>query len=448
MRNAAGRGRAGGKRRQAPHHPIPAPPLWPQNEWWLTQRPFSDDVSALLWLRARSTRLWATSQESARHELFSRASAEFVSWEEEIAEQFPEIAPHLRTLGAVVRYPDLIHSAPVASACSAISSWADEAGSLAVALEYAEVAALTTPEAPKPAADAGHLSTRAAAYDRAWLWLTRSVMLARRARDWEWYVRSHIRLGIMLYELGQHAKARPHYWRATQAALYSGRRTLAGKAQHDLLLIEAESGNYVSGEKCARSVLEYYPRVYERIPHFVHDYAYLLVRHGYFRPALPLAEAALSWIEKPYERIAVLATIARAAAGVRERTKYDEAASELLCISEETEVNAAAALIALAEGAAAWGEWNDAKLLAERAREIAERRREGDPLRRTLNLLVKIERKEAPDEAIQAPPANARIQETAAACLRRLHRQHAPKRGSTAKRVVTAGMAISTASSP
>ncbi|HEX6745915.1 MAG TPA: hypothetical protein VF092_01270 [Longimicrobium sp.] len=314
-------------------------------------------------------------------------------------------------------------------------------------MEFAELAALADPEAPRPAADAGHLSTRAAAYDRAWVWLTRSVNFARRAKDWEWYVRAHIRFGIMLYELGQHAKARPHYWRATQAALYSGRRTLAGKAQHDLLLIEAEAGSYLSGEKCARLVLEYYPRVYERIPHFVHDYAYLLVRHGFFGPALPLAEAALAWITKPYERIAVLATIARAAAGVGDRRKYDQATSDLLQLSQETEINSAAALVAAAEGAAVWREWEPAQRLASQAREIAKRRREGDPLRRSLALLAQIEHREAPAPA-QAPPALARISDTSAACLRRLNSQRAPKRGTKARRIVTAGMAVSTASSP
>jgi len=320
---------------------------------------------------------------------------------------------------------------------------------LDAALEFAEAAALADPEAPKPAADAGHLSTRAAAYDRAWVWLTRAVTIARRAKDWEWYVRGHIRFGIMLYELGQHAKARPHYWRATQAALHSGRRTLAGKAQHDLLLIEAEAaaGSYLSGEKCARLVLEYYPRVYERIPHFVHDYAYLLVRHGFFTPALPLAEAALPLITKPYERIAVLATVARAAAGVGDRARYDHASGELLEIAAATDINAAAALVAIAEGATVWGEWESAQRLATRARAIAERRREGDPLRRSVAVLAQIERREAPARA-NTPPAHARIKEVAAACLRRLNIQHAPKRGKQARRIVAAGMAISSASSP
>src|SRR5215218_8069162 len=297
---------SGSERRQPSHHQITAPPLWPRDVWSILSSPLDDDVAVLLWHYARSVRLWATTPDTERIALFTPPSATASHWEDTAAELCPEIAPALRTIGAVIRYPDLIQGPRVAAACGEVATWAEGAGCLGVALDFAEAAALIDPLAPRPAADAGHLATRLAAYDRAWVWLTRCVTFARRAKDGEWYVRGHIRFGIMLYELGQHANARPHYWRATRAALDSGRRTLAGKAQHDLLLIEAEAGSYLSGEKCARRVLEYYPRVYERIPHFVHDFAYLLIRHGYYAPALPLAEAVLPWIVKPFERIAVL----------------------------------------------------------------------------------------------------------------------------------------------
>lgn len=440
------RARTAGNRLQGSHQ-IPPAPEWPRDGWSLLDGPFGEDLSLLLWLRARSVRLWAVVPEDSRSGLFATPRPSFSQWEDETAAEFPEIATALRTLGALVRYPELISAAHVVASCREISAWGDERGSLDVAVEFAEGAALADGETAQTAADAGHLSTRAAAYHRAWLWLMRSVAVARRTRDWEWYVRAHIRFGIMLYELGEHAKARPHYWRATRAALNSGRRTLAGKAQHDLLLIEAEAGSYLSGEKCARRVLEYYPRRYERIPHFVHDYAYLLVRHFLFAHALPLVEAVLPLINKPYERVAVLATLARAAAGAGERGKYEAASHEVVRIVAETDVNAAAALVATAEGAAVWGEWEKASCLALQARELAERRREGDPLRRALVLMARIDRREAP-EAEQPPPCLARIDETSAACLNRLGAQRAPAPGMRARRVVTAGMAVSTASSP
>lgn len=435
------------RRRQPPHHQLTAPPLWPRDEWSILSSGVSDDVALLLWQYARSIRLWATTPQSARVALFTAPLREAAEWEANTAGRCATVAQALHTIGAVIRYPDLIQGAPVAAACGEVAMWADAAGRLGLALEFAEAAALIDSEAAKPAADAGHLATRLAAYDRAWIWLTRCVMLARRAKDWEWYVRGHIRFGIMLYELGQHARARPHYWRATRAALDSGRRTLAGKAQHDLLLIEAEAGSYLSGEKCARRVLEYYPRVYERIPHFVHDYAYLLIRHGYYAPALPLSKAVLPWITQPFERIAVLATLARAAAGIEDRAEYERACAELMPIAEETEINTAAALVAAAEGATVWREWDRARTLALRAQAIAKKRREGDPLRRTNVLLAQIKRREVPNPS-EAPPAVARINETAAACMRRLNVQLAPKRGVVARRIVAAGMAVSTASSP
>lgn len=444
MRNAQTTGK---QRRQPQHHQLTAPPLWPRDEWSILSSGVCDDIALLLWHYARSVRLWATTPVSDRVALFSPPAAETAEWEADTAERCETVAQALRTIGAVVRYPDLIQGPPIAAACGEVATWADAAGRLGVALEFAEAAALIDSEAARPAADAGHLATRLAAYDRSWIWLTRCVKLARRAKDWEWYVRGHIRFGIMLYELGQHARARPHYWRATRAALDSGRRTLAGKAQHDLLLIEAEAGSYLSGEKCARRVLEYYPRVYERIPHFVHDYAYLLVRHGYYAPALPLAEAVLAWITQPFERIAVLATLARAGAGLADRAQYEHACAELMPIAEETEINTAAALVAAAEGATAWSEWDRARTLALRARTIAEKRREGDPLRRANALLARIKRREMPNPG-EAPPAVARIDEIAAACMRRLNVQRAPKRGVMARRIVAAGMAVSTASSP
>jgi tetratricopeptide (TPR) repeat protein len=194
-------------------------------------------------------------------------------------------------------------------------------------------------------------------------------------------------MGQLMYELGHLARARRAYYHARSSAKWSGHYAYAGKAHHDLLLVECAVGTYSAGESHARKALELYPRQFPRIPHLAHDFAFLLTCHGAYEDALALLDAALPFFVRSWEKVAILGTIAKAAAATGRRERYAEAVADLLLLGSAAETHSAAALVLAAEGAAMLGDDERARRLAARALELANRRHEREPLRRARQVL-------------------------------------------------------------
>jgi tetratricopeptide (TPR) repeat protein len=336
-----------------------------------------------------------------------------------------DISAAMRTLAALVRYPELLNGRDVAAAALAVSEWADANHMGETALHFAEAAAVADPTFAKAAALAGTLCARRTADHRASVWFERAVRVARRTKDWEWYIRGQIRLGILMYELGDFRAARRCYHRARATALWSGHKVFAGKAHHDLLLIEIAVGTYESGEKHALKALEYYPVHYSRLPQLGHDFAVLATTHRHDAEALAILDLVLPLIAKPIERIAVLGTIAKAAAGTGDVTLHRAAVEDVLLLAHVSDENAAGALALAAEGAHALGEWDRAAALADYAVSIAERRHEREPLRRASVVLEQVRaRRDA--QLADVSPRRERVAETTALFIQRLQRLRAP----------------------
>lgn len=158
----------------------------------------------------------------------------------------------------------------------------------------------------------------------------------------------------------------------------------AGKAHHDLLLISMAVGSFANAERHAQFALKYYPHRYERLPYFAHDYAILLTTFGCHTEALIVLDAVLAIVTKPAERLVVLGTVAKAAAGVGDLARYRQAADDVLVLSDLYEGCAAGALALASEGALAAGDWELAQQLASQACDIATRRHEREPQRRAM----------------------------------------------------------------
>lgn len=364
---------------------FPPAPSWPRDETALLTETDAP-LSLLLWQRARDVRLWALAGEGSRTGLFT--GLEGVEGAVEAAECVVEaLAVPLRTLRALVRFPELVAAADVCAACLAISEWAEGEHMTETALHYAEAAALADPTSARAAALAGSACTAVAADQRAEVWLTRAIRTARRTRDWEWYVRAHLRIGMLAYELGDLARARRAYHRAQSAARWAGYKTYAAKAHHDLLLVECSCGTYDVGERHARRALELHPARFPRLPFLAHDVAYLLTCHGAYADALALLDATVPHLVRPQDRAAVLGTVAKAAAGAGQRERHTEAVADLLLLESTADAYAAAALVLAAEGAVLLGEQERAQRLAARALELAERRREREAQRRAHRVL-------------------------------------------------------------
>jgi tetratricopeptide (TPR) repeat protein len=359
---------------------FPPPPSWPRDEVALLAETDAP-LAVVLWQRARDVRLWALAGEGSRAGLFTGEDPQDADG---LAER---LAVPLRALGALVRYPEHVSGPGMAAACLAISEWAEAEHMPETALHYAEAAALADPTSARAAALAGTACTAQAADQRAELWLTRAVRIARRTGDWEWHARAYLRLGLLFYELGDVTRARRAHHRARWSALRSGHYTYAAAAHHNLLLVECSAGTFAAGHRHARLALELYSARHPRLPHLAHDVGCLMALHGAHVDALDLLDATMPFFTRPWERVAMMGTVALAAAGAGQRQRHAEAVADLLLLGSLAETHAAGALSLAAEGAALLGDGERARGLAARALELAERRREREPLRRARRVL-------------------------------------------------------------
>jgi hypothetical protein len=388
----------------------------------------------LLWLRLRDVVLWSGVPSDERKDLFQPVSPEHEGWEREAA-VVEALAPAIRTLSALVRYPELVTGADVGAACSAVSAWAAATDRRETALHFAEAAALADPldaslcaeagtacvlaaASTPPEADASTAATVSAEADRrAEIWFDRGIRIGRWMGQWEWYIRCLIRAGMQAYELGDFGRARRSYRGARATAVWRGFPDLAGKAHHDMMLIERAVGTYERAETNLYAALSNYPVRYQRLPQLAHDAAYMFVCWGAFRAALEVLDAVDPLIEKPNERIAVMGTLARAAAGTGDRARYREAMADVLLYAALSEINAAAALVLVAEGALDFREWGRSAELAAYGLRIAERRREREPQRRAEMVLGNAAARKIPEYPSVAPE---RVQRTKVMILDRL----------------------------
>lgn len=396
-------------------------------------------LGLILWLRLRDVVLWARVPQAERKELFGPVAPEHEQWEQAAA-GLDALATAVRTLSALARYPELVKGADVANACSTISSWAISTGKRETGLQFAEAAALADPLNARLCAEAGSACVWAAAATavdgdqdarersadadrRAEIWFERGLRIGRWTEQWEWYIRCRIRAGMHAYEQGDFRRARRAYRGAHSTAVWRGFPDLAGKAHHDMMLIECAVGTYERAESHLYGALSNYPVHYQRLPHLAHDAAYMFVCWGAFQPALELLDAVHPLIEKPTERIAVMGTIARAAAGVRDRSRHRDAVADVLLYAALCEINAAAALVLAAEGALDFQDWSRSAELAAYGLRVAGKRCEREPQRRAQRVLAYAAEREIP-EYPSVPPE--RIQRTKMMVLGRLSKFRAP----------------------
>jgi tetratricopeptide (TPR) repeat protein len=370
------------------HQPkkLPPVPLWSRAELDLPSE-IGGELGIILWQRVRAVKLWGSTLRTRMKHLFSGLASKTSDNLALVAVRTPDIADAVGVLTGVVTSPDTVEVTEIVEACHHIVAWADERGWVETALRYAEAAAIADPNDPAAAATAGQFCTRATAVNRATVWLYRSMELARRSKSREWQIRSRLRLGSLLFQLGEYVPARKLFLTAYNMSLRSGRRILAAQAQHDLLTLASDRETYGQGELHAWEALRLYPIYNPRVAPLAHDYAFLLTRHQHFIPALAILKAALPLVQKPHERITVLATLARAAAAVADRRLFDEARTEAISIAATSEERAAAAFVRLAEGWWSMGEQEQAEQMARKAIDIANRRNEAEPRRLAYALL-------------------------------------------------------------
>jgi tetratricopeptide (TPR) repeat protein len=205
------------------------------------------------------------------------------------------------------------------------------------------------------------------------MWYRRAVRLARRDRNEVAFTIAHLGYGNLELDRGRCIEAEAHYWKAARNALRIGRTSLAGAAFHDLLGAAVHMGRMNEATEHARRAVRFYMPKHPRFPLLAHDVAFLWLRLGHFSSAIPILDQVLPLVGQQRERILVLASLARCAAAVHDRLRFERAASEVLSLADVDSEMTASSLYHVAEGARTFEEWARAEELAGRAASEADR---------------------------------------------------------------------------
>lgn len=335
------------------------------------------------------------------------------------------LAAPLRVLGSISDHPHSASREPIAEACGAVSMWSEVQGAKETALQFAEAAAFVEPDSPARCATAGRLCRRSGLYPRAAMWYRRAVRLARRDRNEVAFTIAHLGYGNLELDRGRCLEAEAHYWKAARNALRIGRTSLAGAAFHDLLGAAVHTGRMSEATEHARRAVRFYLPKHPRFPLLAHDIAFLWLRLGYFSSAIPILDQVLPLVGRQRERILVLASLARCAAAVHDRLRFERAANEVLALAEVDSEMTASSLYHVAEGARTFEEWARAEALADRAATEADRLGNAT-ISSSARALSEAITGRVPGDKDAVPDEGGEVDSITAAVMRKLRRQPPP----------------------
>ena len=335
----------------------------------------------VLWQGYRTAMAWVLAPPHEREGLFAPGAEGEIRSALDSADLPPELGPAVEVVRDILADPVAVDPRRVADACTVVADWAERRGDAPVtALCFTQAAAMCLPDDARLAFRAGGMARRRGSWDVAELWFRHASTVGRRRHDWEGHALAYLGLGNSYYQQGRYTAAKREHRKALRVSRRHGLREVQGRAHHDLFAVAIVTGDTAGAESAARLAFDAYGSTHPRIPALAHDTAYLWLTQGCFRRALPVFQALLLHFEQPQDRLRVLASVGRAAAGCGERSVFEEVRGEvwrLVTEVEGTEV-AATSLLQVAHGAAALEAWGRAEEAAGRALAIGLQRGEVD----------------------------------------------------------------------
>jgi tetratricopeptide (TPR) repeat protein len=362
-----------------------------------------------LWEFLRDADLWSTAPADARGRLFAPGLARRRRERLSSLGAARELRHQLEALGRALDGRARNPAVQLTQACHGVSRWAGEQGLPHTALAFAQSAALAAPEHPSPAYTVGLLARRNAEYRRAETWFRRTLGLARRTDDWNYYGLACLGLGNLHLQRGDYPSARGWFIKALRVARRRGLWEVRPMALHDLFCVAANGPQADEAEGWARRAFRAYGRRHPRLVALAHDVARFWLVRGRYAEALQVFRALLPHITRLPERRVITSNIARAAAGMGDRLTFAAMWSETWRLVDEFEdaEKVAESLVAVAEGAAALGDADRAQLAASHALKIALQRHEAEPrlgAERVLEQLRDLRAQSAVPRAVPTPP--------------------------------------------
>jgi tetratricopeptide (TPR) repeat protein len=338
-------------------HLVPQAPKWRRSERGILDE-IPTVVGLALWQLLRHLQDWVAATPAERERLFHETRQPWVATKFRHAEiEAPEIAGAIRALLDVTSSPNGVLATDVADACAKVAEWASAAGWGETAIQFSEAAAVVDGDSAHRANEAGRITRNHADYARAETWFERGIALARQQRDSIAYTRGHIGCGILCQTLGRDSQAQKHFNTASIAARKQGRFWLAAEAQHDLLLMMAERGNFAQATAHAQKALRWYPKHHPRFPFFVADFAFCLVCQAHYSEAIQLLTAVLDSLTQPAEQVLAVSVLVRAHGGLGNITQFCTTRTRLIELLHSFKAHEPAARVNLAEGERGVGRW-------------------------------------------------------------------------------------------
>jgi tetratricopeptide (TPR) repeat protein len=335
-------------------------------------------LGVTLWQYARDVELWSTTPPETRHRLFVAGQSQRRRERTAALRSMGELRLPLLSLSRAIERRTHNAGAQVTRACAAVSRWAEDQGLPRTALAFAQSAALATPDQAGPALAVGVLARRAGEPRRAETWFRRALGLARRRHDWRYYGLASLGLGSVAMQRGDHVAARGWFVRALRISRRYALWDVRPLALHQLFTAAVRTGDAENAEAFAQRALKAYGAGHPRLVALAHDVAAFWLAAGRFDEALHAYRAVLPRVSEIVERRRVASGMARAAAGVGDRLTFATMWSETWRLVDEfgEGEGVAAALLALAEGAALLGDPDRGQMAAAHAHRIATQRDE------------------------------------------------------------------------
>jgi tetratricopeptide (TPR) repeat protein len=380
---------------------IPPLPAWPRREAAILAEVTDPALAAELWLQLRHARDWLDAPDAAAELFPARPAPRVLARRAEALDAAGELEDALAAFHALTDAPGEATAPALAAACVAVADWAGEAGCGTTAAQFAAAATRADPRSPACHNVAGLAHRREGDWRAAELYYLRAAHLAREQRSADERVAAHIGLAALWFSRGHPRRARRHLDTATNAATRSGSLWLAGHAQHDLMLMLTECGEYRHAEGAAARAVSLYPLNDPRLPYLAADFAFLQIAQQLYAESVPILERFTRLVGEPAQQVIGLSMLARAYAGAGRADDHRRTRDRVAALVAAYPHDAPAAFYHLAEAARCRGAWDEARDYASRALDGAEERGDAAVAAHAWTLLARIQARELPP----SPPA-------------------------------------------
>lgn len=338
------------------------------------------DLGLVLWRSARNVLLWAETPAERRATLFAGDAGRVRAGELAHVDADPELRGPLSVFADLLSHPARADVLRLVNACRRVAAWAEQRGALRTEMEFAQAAAMVSPDSASLSYAVGRIARRLADYDKAESWYSRAIIQARETQDWRSYTYALAGIGNLHMQRGNYPAAKRTHLRCLKVSERQRLREMVAASYHNLFGIEVETHAGLEADVLAARSLAAYDPDDPGVVRLAHDLAYHWSLRGFFSGALRVALALETVVGEPAIRPVVQGMIARAAGGVGDREIFDRAvekADELLSDPAIPSEMASRTLLGLAHGALNLGDARSAANYADEACSIARTRGEG-----------------------------------------------------------------------